>query len=329
MSKGIGRQISFGVAKETVRGTPESAAAFWIPFEELDIAEKDEKALDEQSNGLREDSTQQIIIKQWGELSGKFLIGDKSFPLVLLSTLGSLSTASNADGSGTIKDHTITVAQNAQIQALSLFVDDPLGGQDYKHGLGCVDSLELAYEQGKYIGYTLKMMSKKGVTASNTPAVSNENRFAPQHLTFKLASTQAGLGAASPVVIKSLKLKFSNNLEADTVLGSLAPADYLARKLTIEGEVEAIWQNETDFKTFTLAGTQKAMRIDLTNSDVTIGTSANPKVVIDLYKVIFSELSRPFKVNDVIRQSLQFKVHYSVSDSKMINITATNAQTSY
>lgn len=328
MSKEIGRQISFGVAKETVRGTPETAATFWVPFEELDIPEKDEKALDEQSNGVREDSVNQTIVKQWAELNGKFLIGDKSFPLVLMSTLGSLSTAANADASGNVKDHTITVAQSAQIQALSLFIDDP-GAQDYKHGLGATDSLEVNYEQGKYIGYSLKMMAKKGTSTTNTPAVSSENRFAPQHLTFKLASTQAGLAGASAVVIKSLKLKITNNLEADTVLGNLAPADFLARKLTIEGELEAIWQNESDFKTFTLAGTQKAMRIDIKNTDVTIGTAANPEILIDLYKVIFSELSRPFKVNDVIRQTLQFKAHYSASDSKMVNCVCTNLQTSY
>lgn len=328
MPKIIGRQVSLGIAKETVRGTPNAAADFWVPFEEMSLDEKDLKALDDQANGVIEDSTSQSIVKQWAELSGKFLIGDKHFPLILFSTLGSLSTGANADASGTIKDHTITVGQSVQHQALSLYLDDP-AAQDYKHGLGAIESLEISYEQGKYIGYALKMMAKKGATTTNTPSVSNENRFAPQHVTFKLATNQAGLGAASAQIVKMLKLKISTGLEDDSVLGNLTPADFLNKKLVIEGEVEAIWQNESDFKTFTLAGTQKAMRLDLTNTDVTIGTAANPKLVIDLYKVIFSELNRPFKINDVIRQTLQFKAHYSIADSKMISIVATNAQASY
>jgi len=248
---------------------------------------------------------------------------------LLLSTLGALSTATNADGSGNVKDHTITVGQSAQHQSLTLFLKEPLSGQDYKHALGVVEELEIMYERGKYVEYSLKMKAKKGATASNSASVISDNRFLHQHVTFKLASTQSGLAGASATVIKSLKLKFSNNIEDDDVLGSLTPADFLNRKFSIEGELEAIWQNESDFKTFTLAGTQKAMRIDLKNTDVTIGTAANPDILIDLNKVIFSELTHPYKINDVITQTLKFKALYNTTDSKMVTITATNLQASY
>jgi len=35
------------------------------------------------------------------------------------------------------------------------------------------------------------------------------------------------------------------------------------------------------------------------------------------------------KVNDLVRQTLSFKAHYSISDTLMISVLATNAVASY
>jgi hypothetical protein len=329
MSKGIGRLLQFGVAKETVRGTAESGATFWVPFSEASLDEKQNKITNEQAYGVIEDSFAQDIGKQWAEGTIKAPIGDKHFGLILLNVLGTVNTADNADSDPSVKDHTFTVGQSAQHQALTVFLDDPLGGQDYKHALGMINSLEIVYERGQYVEYSANVRAKKGATATLSPSTTSENRFTNKHLTFKLASNLAGLGAASATVIKSLKLSIEQNLEDDDVLGSLDPADFLNKQFTITGTVEAIWQNESDFKTAFLANTAKAMRIDLVNSDVTIGSAANPQLRIDLAKVYFEELTRPIQVNDVIMQTLGFKAVYSSSDSKAITILLTNTQASY
>ncbi len=329
MPKAIGRTTQFGIAKETVRGTPETAASFWIPWKDINIDEIQEDIINQESYGVIEDSFSRDIAKQYMKGSLTAPISDKHFALILLNVLGSLSTAANADGSGTIKDHTITVGQTSQHQALSIFLDDPAGGQDYKHGLGMIDSLEISYELGQYITYKIDFRAKKGATATLTPATSTENRFTHKHVTFKLASNLAGLGAASAVTIKSFKLSIKANIEEDFVLGSVDPADFLNKNISIEGSVTAFWQDEASFKTTFLGNTAKALRIDIANSDVTIGTSATPLVRIDLAKVYFTQLGREFKLNDVIMQDVSFKPVYSSSDSKAITCLVTNAQTSY
>ncbi len=328
MSKGIGRLFGVGIAKETSRGTPISSASFWIPFGEAAVEEKDEKVIDEQSFGVIEDSLGQTIAKQWSEVSIKAPIGDKHFPLLLLSALGALSTGANADASGNVKDHTITVAQSAQHQSLTVFLKDPLASADYKHALGVVENLEIEYQLGKFLEYSANLRAKKGASASLSTAYAAESRFLPQHLTFKLASTISGLGAASATNIRSLKLKISKNVEDDDVLGSVTPNDFLNKEFMIEGELEALWNDET-FKTLALAATPQAIRLDLKNTDITIGTAANPQIRIDLAKVIFKEITRPIKINDLVKQTLSFRAHYSTSDTKMITILATNLQTSY
>ena len=329
MSKGIGRLIQFGIAKETVRGTPEATATYWIPFSELDLNEKFTLINDEQSRGIIEDAVGQSKVKEWSEGSVKAPIGDKHFALLLNAVLGTLSTGANADASGTVKDHTITVAQSSQHQALSLFIDDPLAAQDYKHGNGAITSLEIAYELNKFLEYTLNLKSKKGLTATLTPSATTENRFLPQHVSFKLAANYAGLAAASTMNIRSLTLKVEQNIEDDDVLGSVAPGDFLNKQFMITGTLEALWQNETDYKQAALATTAKAMRIDLKNTDVTIGTAANPEIRIDLAKVIFKEITRPVKTNDLVRQTLSFKAVYSITDTLMVSALVTNLVTSY
>jgi len=329
MSKGIGRLMQFGIAKETVRGTPEAGAAYWIPFSELDFNEKFTLVNDEQSRGIIEDAVGQSKVKEWSEGSVKAPIGDKHFALILNSVLGALSTGANADPSNQVKDHTITVAQNSQHQALSLFIDDPLSGQDYKHGNGMIPSLEINYELNKFLDYSLNLKAKKGLVAALTPSATAENRFLPQHVVFKLAATYAGLGAASAMNIRSMSIKFEQNIEDDNVLGSVAPGDFLNKQFAVTGTLEALWQNETDYKQAALLTTAKAMRIDLKNTDVTIGTAANPEVRIDLAKVIFKEITRPVKTNDLVRQTLSFKASYSISDALMVSALVTNLVTSY
>lgn len=329
MAKGIGRLFQLGIAKETTRGTAETAATFWIPWSEISLDEKDTKILDEQTRGVIEDSVGMSIVKQWAEGTLKAPIGDKHFGLILLAAFGLVTTTDNPDVDPSVKDHTFSVQQNAQHQSLTLFADDPIGGQDYTHALGVLTQLEISYELGKFLEYTAQLKAKKGAAAILTPATTTENRFLPQHLTFKTASNLAGLGTAAATKIRSLTLRIIKNIEDDDVLGSISPNDFLNKQLAIEGTLEAIFQNESDFKNDFLSGTSKAMRLDLKNTDVTIGTAANPQLTIDLAKVTFTELTRAIRLNDVVLQTVAFKAHYSTGDSKIGDFKLTNTQAAY
>lgn len=326
MGKGIGRLFRVGIGKEDSRGTQAGSVGFWIPFSEMAIEEKAERAIDEQAYGLIEDSQGSTTIKRWSEGNFKAPIGDMHFPLILYSLMGSLSSAVKET---TAYNHTITVGQNAQHQSLTFFLDDPLSGMDYKHPLGVVQSVEISYELGKFIEYAANIKAKPGISASLTPTIVEENRFTPKNATFKIASTYSGLDAASEIRIKSFSIKIEQNIEDDDVIGSITPIDFINKQFTIEGSIEALWQNESDFKTAFLANTQQALRLDLLKTDTTIGASSNPRLQIDLAKCTFTELTRPTPINDLVMQTIGFKAHYSIGDSLMVSILATNKQNSY
>lgn len=327
--KGIGRLIQLGVAKEAIRGTAPSSATYWVPSNEIGIQEKWTNTIDEQTYGIIEDSSNAMRVKQWMEGDIKMNVSDEIFPLFLISLLGSVSDAAHS-GETTVYDHTIKVSESAQHQSLALYLHDPLSAQDYNYPNSMVDKVEIAYEMGKFVNATVGFKGQKGATAlAYSPANTTENRFVPQYLTFKSAATVSGLAAATAIPIKSAKITISQNIEPDDVLGSVTPQDFLTKQFMVEGSFDAIYKNESDFKTNALANTAQALLFDLKNTDVTLGLATKPELKITLAKCYFTELTVNRKLNDIVVQQVKFKAVYSLSDSEMISIVATNTVASY
>lgn len=329
--KGIGRRFSIGIAKEATRGTAVSSANHWLPFSDASLDEKFENVTQDEAYGIIEDSVGQFRVKNWAEGTLKVPVTDLSLPLILYAMLGA-SADSTHSGESVVYDHKATVGESAQHQSLTLFIHDPLSGVDYSHALGVIHKMDLDVELKKFAELTLSVKALKGASQSSfSPSIASENRFLPQYMTFKYATSVSGLSGATAIALKSCKLSIDASVEDDDVLGSTAPVDYLNKEFKVTGSLEAIWQNESDFKTVALAtpNVPQAMLIDLKNTDVTIGSSSNPEVAITLDQVYFTEFSRPIKIKDLVYQTIKWKGVYSTANSEMLNIVTTNtAETS-
>jgi hypothetical protein len=327
LGKGIGRQISVGIAPEATRGTAVTTASHWLPFSDASIDEKFENVTQDEAYGVIEDSVGQFRVKNWAEGTLKVPLTDLSLPLILKAMLGASADSAHT-GETTVYDHKATVGQSAQHQSLTFLIHDPLSGVDYAHANGVIHKLDLDIELKKFADLSLSIKAQKGATqASLSPSIASENRFIPQYMTFKYATSVSGLTSATPIALKSIKLSLDSNIEDQDVLGSVAPIDFLNKEFKAEGQLEAIWQNETDFKTVALAtpNVAQAMLIDLKNTDVSIGiVPSHPEVKITLDQCFFTDFSRPIKVKDLVYQTLKFKATFSVANSEMLNIITTN-----
>lgn len=325
MSKFIGRLADIGIAVETTRGTAESSATYWLPKMSLTLDDTIEQVVDESSYGVIEDSPDAKVVKTVAEGEFEGIIGINSVGLILKSVFGTVSTGTAVDSSYT---HTYSVQQDAQHDSLTLFQDDP--NQDYSYPLGMITSWGLNVNLGEFATQTVGFRSKKGATGTHTPSYTAETQFLPQHGVVSIADTQADLGTTSEtsVNVRSVSITVEKNVEDDDAIGSAEPVDILNTQMSIEGEVELVFDSET-FKTEMLADTAKAMRIELENTGVTIGASTNPKLTIDLHKVKFSEFSRDFSNDDIVTASVSFKAFYNTTDSKMVTATLTNTVASY
>jgi hypothetical protein len=325
--KGIGRRFSIGIAKEVTRGTAISSANHWLPFSDASLDEKYTNVAQDEAYGIIEDSVGQFRVKNWAEGTLKVPLTDLSLPLILYSMFGASADTTHS-GETVVYDHKATVGETAQHQSLTLFIHDPLSGVDYSHALGVIHKMDLDVELKKFAELSLSVKALKGVSQSSfTPSIAAENRFLPQYMTFKYATSVSGISGATAIPLKSFKLSIDSNIEDDEVLGSIAPIDYLNKEFKVTGSLEAIWQNESDFKTVSLASPNvpQALSIVLQNTDVSIGTvPSHPTVNITLDQVYFTELSRPIKIKDLVYQTVKFVATYSTANSEMLNIITTN-----
>lgn len=334
--KGIGKQLQVGIAKETTRGTAKTTASYWLAVDDWEIEERYANAVDTQVYGLLEDNVSETRVKDWAEGQIRVPLSGTSSAVLFLSLFGTDTPATHS-GETVVYDHVLTVQQSVQHQSLTFFVHDPIATAsgataDYTHANAVVHKIDLDYALGNFVMLTASVKALKGSAAAVVfvPSQTIEDRFVPQYLTFKVASSFAGIAGATAIKIKSAKITIDAGDEDDEVMGQTAPRDFLNKEFSIDGVIEAIWQNESDFKVASLANTPQAMRLDLLNSDVRLGVvPTRPEVILDLYKVYFTEFTRPVKIHDVMYQTVKFKAAYDTTNAVMAKLTVTNTIASY
>lgn len=325
MSKFIGRVVDLGIAKEASRGIA-VAPSFWIPKIDFSFDDKIVRAQSEASVGDLADTDDSYVLTNYGQgdLGGE--IRSKSFGLFLLAALGSVSTAGPTDSAYT---HSFSLSETAQHPSLSMLVQDPNTNEIYK--LIMLDSLEINVELDQIVRFTAGFMGKKGNSfTSQSVTYSTESRFTKKHLGFKLASNLAGLGAASAISLKRLRLTINKNVEMDDALGTAEPEDFNNKQFSVEGEIELNYTDET-YKDYFRNGTKRAMEIKLTNTDATIGASTRPALTLQFPKVSFYDWEPDYSNDEIVKQTMTFKAEKDTDNGNAIISTCSlvNDQASY
>jgi hypothetical protein len=173
------------------------------------------------------------------------------------------------------------------------------------------------------------------VSGTNVPAGATITAIVSASAYDLSAATTGAIGTQTfgpaTIPLKSFKLSIDDNIEDQEVLGSVSPNDFLNKEFKVEGTIEAIYQNITDFKSQALAtpNLPSAMLIDIKNTDVIIGAATNPELKITLDQVYFTEYSRPIKIKDLVYQTLKFSATYNLTNTEMIKINLINTVTTY
>lgn len=181
---------------------------------------------------------------------------------------------------------------------------------------------------GQFAKYRASGRSKAGETATLSPSYTAENLFLPQHITLKYADDEDDLGSGTAVNVRSFKATINKNIEDDRKLGSVDQVDILNKQFSVDGTLELVFDANT-FKTFMLTDAAKAVRLELENTDVTIGDTLHPKLTIDMAKVKFSSFEKNYENDGVVTATVNFKAFYSLTESEMITGVLTNLKTSY
>ncbi|MFA6429757.1 MAG: phage tail tube protein [Patescibacteria group bacterium] len=325
MAKFTGARIDLGVGKESVRGTG-VAPTYWLRPSEVSVDEKVMRSMDESTRNLIEDSVDSQVVGKLADGEFTLPIRDSSIGLLLLNIFGTDTPAAKSAPKATLYVHSVTVAQSNQHAEITMLLKEANADKDY--ALSMLTGMELSIELGKHATAKFGFRSKTGAVQARTATYTAENIFLPNHGVVKFASALSGLTAASGIKVRSVNLKIDKKIEDDRALGSVDPEDILNTTFSVTGEIELVY-DATTYVTSLLANTAQALRIDLQNTAVTIGTSANPGLQINLAKVLLEEVSRGFGKGDIVTQTLSFKAFYSDTDSSMIGAVLTNLVASY
>lgn len=321
MSKFAGRRGNLALAIEDSRGVPPSSSSdyFWVPFATMSFKDTVEEAREEQGMGVLADGDSKYVVMKMGEGEVEAQLYDKALGVVLAGVLGAVPSSSGSNP----YTHTYTLSNSNQHQSVSLYWSDPDRKDMYK--LGMVDSFQISVEPSGIVNYTIGFKSKTADEWTTlTPSfTSMGSKFLHQHVTVKLAAAVGDLAAATGISLKNLELNINKNTMFDSVMGTVEPEDVLNQQISVEGTLELNLEDDT-YRDYMLNGTYRAMQIALTNGSSSILTLQFPRVD-------FSEWEPDFSLNEIAKQSINFKANYDAANALDIISTATlvNAQASY
>jgi hypothetical protein len=320
-----GRKIAFGLAPEATRGVV-AAPVDWVQLLDYDAQPRGtELRNDSALNNLAVANAQEMI-RRWfeGRMGGK--VTSKTFGQLLYAAFGAVSSNANADASGTVKDHVFTETNLNQAKTYTVVRKDPNSTIAYPFGM--LKSLEINVVSGDFVKYTAVWQSSKGATTTTTVTYAAEPEFTSKHATLKFATSEAGLAGATALPVKSIRILIDRNLNQYYPIGSDTLDENYLEEVNVTGDMVLRYTDQTWENNF-FGQTYQAMLLDIKNTDVTIGTAANPRLQIQMPRVACSNWQINQGRPNIVEQTVGLQGLYDIATAKMIIATLTNNRASY
>jgi hypothetical protein len=299
MANTLGRLEHVGIGIEATRGTA-VAPVYWLPVMDKDFDDRSEIVLDESGVGVLAENSGASLMKQWADGSVRMNVYEDSIGTIVTLMSGAGPTTNLASGEYT---HTWEQTNTVTNKSATLAIKD--ANTDLAFVNTMLDSVTFTLETGSFFNTEIQFMSKKSEADSNTPSRTAENIFAPQHGVIKLAAAQSGLAAAGAISVRSANFTVAKNAEDKQNLGSVDISDVHNRSVAITGTLE-IYYTDTTYKNYVFDETERALRIGVVNTDVTLANSNNPHLYFDFYRVRFSDWERQRGNNDIVMETVNF-----------------------
>lgn len=312
--------IKFGLGKEVTRGTA-VVPTQWVKHLSSAFEDNVKYVLNESGMGLIEKYNDAEIVETWGAGNLKAKVTDQSFGLILTALFSQSPTTALHTGETAVWDHTYALAET--VTGTSLTLAKLQNGDNFAYARAMLAKLELDVTVGQYIEATSDWITAPSATGTNTAAYVTENEFVPSMATAKIASTKAGLAAATAIPLHSVKLTFNKNVNPDYVFGSTSPSEIFTQGFEVDGEFVLRHTDDT-YRNLWSGGTFNAFELDLKNTLKTIGTASNPEVTFTLDQVVFDTWKTDQALDKIVDQTVTFKAMYNIANTELLSAVFTN-----
>lgn len=324
MSETIKRLYNAGIAKETTRNT-KATPTCWITPTMFDIQDRIEVVKSERSTGRREARNGQAVAKSYSQGAIEGEIFDKTIGYLLLGAYGSVSSAPTGDTG--VYEHNFSVIQNALIPTFTI-VEKRADVEQVAYVGSVLETLGITLEIGNYAKFSANFKGKPKVADTSTPSYVSENSFMTHNAKIKFADDYAGLDGASDFCLTNLTLEYGNAVQDEECIGNVSPVNYLGQDFTVAGDLEMYFKTSAE-RDWALNQISKAMRITVEDTNVTIGSTSHPKLVLNFANVMFEEPELSSDMGEIVRLAMKFEAHFSPADSLETVATLTNTTASY
>lgn len=323
MSEIIGRQIELGVAVEGTRGTAEAVASKWVKNVSADVMARVEKVVDDNSQGVLEDSPQSRVVREWfdGDLAG--IAHADVVGYFFTNIYGDVNTTTI---SGAVKDHTFTVDQTIAHPTLSVFAKDGDVYQGVYNG-GVVNTFGLTATTDNFVRYSANIIARNQASNADEVDYDVEYDFIGKDISIKIADTEAGLTGASALKIKDVNINWDTGAISDFMFGSNNPDNVYNGRISLEGSFTKNYVDDT-FKDLFTADTAKYMQIVIAGDAVLAGAN-RPTITITLNKVQVQNWERAGANDDLVTETVDFKAFYNNADSSQSTVIVRNITSAY
>jgi hypothetical protein len=318
MTKFVSRRGTLGIAVEVTKGVA-VVPTYWMPYATMTFHDVIDSVAENQGMGNIADQDSFFVTMTMGEGDVDAQFYDKGLGYLLSSLLGAkpVTTGSNP------YTHTFTLSSTNVPQTLSLYWTDP--DRDYMFPNAVVESLKVSVTPGGLVEYTVHFKSKsaRNWTHQTPDFTSLGSKFRHQDLIFKLASSTAGLAAATNISLKKFEVTIDRKSIFDQVIGTVEPEDILSQTLSVQGSLELNLEDDT-YRNYMMAGTYRALE-----AKFLISTSSSLDLVLP--RVNFSSWEPDYKLDDIAKQKINFKANYDATNAAAIISTAVliNTKVSY
>lgn len=330
MSVKLGRQIPVGFGKETTRLTALSAATFWAPYTEFDLQKRQEFDDNNSAAGVRESMFDRRVEHEFVEGNIGGFIDTDSVAWLNFFLFGQVSNVQEAT-SGAYKG-TFLSLNNVQLPTATFFYSRPGTVGNLRARGVSVNSLELSVEAKGQATFTAGLIGLEETTDPGTPTpaiTAPTRRLQSRHFKLFTATTVAGLGAGTEVILRSASLNMQNNNALDEALGNLNPVDNFGQNFTAELQMSGVLKTAA-FETLRNTGTKSAFRLQGEDTAAaSLGTSAlkpmlRYEIAPSLVEVTYSQ-----SLDEVVMFDATVQATFSVSDAFAIRGYVQNLISTY
>lgn len=319
-----GRKVSVGIWKETVRGT---AVAPSLYYAHLDFTPQDkvEYKENEASIGVLGKVYEKQVVKKYSEIPLTGILGSESAWYFFLAMLGQVSSAETAETGA--YQHDFSLLNSNSHPTFTIVEKNDVEGLAYP--LGWIEKLGLAFEQWDYVNLDSSWKANLSETMALTPTYSEETKFLARQIEVFIEDDIASLDGGTAVCVESGNLEITKEIEQIFCLGDIAPKDLITKVLDAQINL-TVRHNSTDYSDYQKNGTEKALRVRISDPNTTIWNGADiPVIELDFPKVVFDEVVKEGWKDDIIKQNLTISGLFDLTSSELVTTKIVNLTNTY